>query len=190
MGPVGEPTEVTVLLRRWRGGDAHAYDLLVSSVYDRLLAIASGLTARERHATSPAAVVSEAYLRLRELRRVEWKDRNHFFSFAAMQMRRILIERARQRNAGKREGGRERIPLSPDTAWSELPGAALMDLDAALDSLSETDPELAHTVQLRYLMGYSIPEISILTTASDATVERQLRFARAWLSARLNGDAE
>ena len=104
-------------------------------------------------------------------------------------MRRILIEHARRRNAGKREGGRRRIPLSPDTAWSELPGAALMDLDSALDSLSETDPELAHLVQLRYLMGYSIPEIALLEGSSDATVERHLRFARAWLSSRLNGEA-
>ena len=189
MRPAGEPTEVTVLLRRWRGGDERAYDHVVSSVYDRLLAIAAGHTARERHSTSPAALVSEAYLRLRELKRVDWKDRNHFFAFASLQMRRILIEHARQRRAGKREGGRARIPLSPDTAWSELPGAALMDLDSALDSLSETDPELARLVQLRHLMGYSIPEISLLTGNSEATVERHLRFARAWLSARLNGDA-
>ncbi len=183
-----EPTEVTVLLRKWRGGDEHAYDHVVSSVYDRLVAIATGHISRERHATSPSALVSEAYLRLRELKRVEWKDRNHFFAFASLQMRRILVEHARHRNAGKREGGRERIPLSPDTAWSELPGAALMDLDSALDSLTESDPQLAHLVGLRYLMGYSIAEISLLTASSDATVERHLRFARAWLSARLNGD--
>ena len=189
MQPAGEPTEVTVLLRRWRNGDEHAYDRLVSSVYDRLLRIASGLTSRERHATSPAAIVSEAYLRLRQLKRVAWKDRNHFFAFASLQMRRILIEHARHRKAGKREGGRERIPLSPDTAWAELPGAALMDLDSALGSLSESDPDLSLLVQLRYLLGYSIPEISLLTGVSDTAVERHLRFARAWLSSRLNGDA-
>jgi len=189
MQSAGEPTEVTVLLRRWRSGDEHAYDHLVTSVYDRLVAIAAGHTSRERHATSPSALVSEAYLRLRALKRVDWKDRNHFFSFASLLMRRILIEHARHRKAGKREGGRERIPLSPDTAWSELPGAALMDLDSALTSLSETDPDLSHLVQLRYLMGYSIPEISLLTGSSDATVERHLRFARAWLSSRLNGGA-
>jgi RNA polymerase sigma factor (TIGR02999 family) len=189
MRAAGEPTEVTVLLRRWRGGDERAYDRVVSSVYDRLVAIAAGHTARERHATTPSALVSEAYLRLRELKQVDWKNRNHFFAFASLQMRRILIEHARHRKASKRDGGRERIPLSADTAWSELPGAALMDLDCALDSLSETDPDLARLVQLRYLMGYSIPEISLLTGASEATVERHLRFARAWLSARLNGDA-
>jgi RNA polymerase sigma factor (TIGR02999 family) len=188
MRSASEPTEVTVLLRRWRGGDEHAYDRVVSTVYERLLAIAAGHTARERHATSPSALVSEAYLRLREIKRVDWKDRNHFFAFASLQMRRILVEHARHRNAGKREGGRDRIPLSPDTAWSELPGAALIDLNNALDALNETDPNLVRLVELRYLMGYNNAEISLLTGASDASVERHLRFARAWLSARLNGD--
>jgi RNA polymerase sigma factor (TIGR02999 family) len=187
MRPGAESTEVTVLLRRWREGDTQAYDRLVSSVYDRLLAIAAGHTARERHATSPSGLVNEAYLRLRDLKQVEWKDRYHFFAFASRQMRRILIERARRRRASKREGARERIPLTPDTAWSELPGAAMMDLDSALDSLSETDAELSQLVQLRYLMGYSILEIAVLTGASDTTVERHLRFARAWLGSRLNG---
>jgi RNA polymerase sigma factor (TIGR02999 family) len=188
MQSASEPTEVTVLLRRWRGGDEHAYDCVVSSVYDRLLAIAGGLTSRERHSTSPAALVSEAYLRLRELKHVEWKDRHHFFAFASLQMRRILIEHARHRNAGKREGGRERIPLSPDTAWAELPGAALMDLDSALEALTATDADLARLVELRHLLGYSVPEIALLTGGSESSVERHLRFARAWLSSRLNGD--
>ena len=104
-----EPTEVTMLLRRWRGDDANAYDDLVGSVYSRLLLIAAGLSARERHSTSPAALVSEAYLRLRELQGIDWKDRNHFFSFAAMQMRRSLVDRARSRGADKREGNREHV---------------------------------------------------------------------------------
>ena len=185
----GETTGVTVLLRRWREGDEAAYDRIVSTVYDRLLAIASGHISRERHCTSPAALVSDVYLRLRDLKRVEWKDRAHFFAFASLQMRRILIEHARHRNAGKREGTQKRIPLAPDTAWSELPGARFLDLDSALNSLGQADPELSQLVQLRYLMGYSIPEIALLMGTSEGTVDRHLRFARAWLSTRLNGDA-
>jgi RNA polymerase sigma factor (TIGR02999 family) len=152
-----EPNEVTILLQRWRGGDQDAYDLLVGRVYTRLLAIATGLAAGDRFATSPAGLVNEAYLRLRQLQRVQWKDRNHFFAFATTQMRRILIEQARKRMAAKRDEGMPAGRISTETEWNELPGAALLDLDAALERLTETDPELARLIELRYLMGYSVP---------------------------------
>ena len=181
-----DPTEVTILLRRWRGGDSEAYDVLVSRVYARLLAIATGLAAHDRFATSPAGLVNEAYLRLRQLQRIEWKDRNHFFAFAAMQMRRILIEQARKRMAAKRDREAPSHRISTETAWHELPGPALLDLDAALERLAESDADLARLIELRYLMGYSVPELCEFTGQSDATVERRLRFARAWLGARLN----
>jgi RNA polymerase sigma factor (TIGR02999 family) len=180
--------DITQLLRRWNRGEADAYDELVSSVYQRLLSIATGLSARDSHATSPAGLVNEAYLRLRNLQRMQWKDRNHFFSFAATQMRRILIERARTRMAAKREGRRGRVDLTPDLVWTELPPPAILDLDAALDGLAATDPDLLRLVELRYLMGYSVPELCELTGFSDATIERHLRFARAWLNTRLNSE--
>src|SRR2546423_12546848 len=138
-GPPHSP-DITILLRRWNRGDADAYDQLVSSVYQRLLSIATGLSARDSHATNPAALVNEAYLRLRQLQRMDWKDRNHFFSFASTQMRRILIERARSRLAAKREGGRGRVELRPDMTWTELPPPAILDLDTALTDLAESDP--------------------------------------------------
>ena len=181
--------DITQLLRRWNRGDADAYDELVSSVYQRLLSIATGLSARDSHATSPAALVNEAYLRLRNLQRMDWKDRNHFFSFAATQMRRILIERARNRMAAKREGRRGRVELTPEMVWTELPPPAVLDLDTALTGLAESDPHLLRLVELRYLMGYSVPELCELTGLSDATIERHLRFARAWLNTKLNDEA-
>jgi RNA polymerase sigma factor (TIGR02999 family) len=181
--------DITQLLRRWNRGDADAYDELVSSVYQRLLSIATGLSARDSHATSPAALVNEAYLRLRNLQRMDWKDRNHFFSFASTQMRRILIERARNRMAAKREGRRGRVELTPEMVWTELPPPAVLDLDTALTGLAQSDPDLLRLVELRYLMGYSVPELCELTGMSDATIERHLRFARAWLNTRLNDEA-
>jgi RNA polymerase sigma-70 factor (ECF subfamily) len=181
-------SDITQLLRRWNHGDADAYDELVSSVYQRLLSIATGLSARDSHATSPAALVNEAYLRLRNLQRMNWKDRNHFFSFAATQMRRILIERARNRMAAKREGRRGRVELTPEMIWTELPPPAVLDLDTALTGLAESDPDLLRLVELRYLMGYSVPELCELTGQSDATIERHLRFARAWLNTKLNSE--
>jgi RNA polymerase sigma factor (TIGR02999 family) len=186
MSSAGEPSDITLHLRRWHQGEPGAYDDVVALVYQRLLAIATGLAARDSHATSPAALVNEAYLRLRQLQRMEWKDRDHFFSFAATQMRRILIERARSRLAAKREGRRGRVDLTPDMLWTELPPPDVLDLDAALDGLAEADPALLRLVELRYLMGYSVQEISELTALSDAAIERHLRFARAWLSTRLN----
>jgi len=181
-------SDITQLLRRWNHGDADAYDELVSSVYQRLLSIATGLSARDSHATSPAALVNEAYLRLRNLQRMNWKDRNHFFSFPATQMRRILIERARNRMAAKREGRRGRVELTPEMIWTELPPPAVLDLDTALTGLAESDPDLLRLVELRYLMGYSVPELCELTGQSDATIERHLRFARAWLNTKLNSE--
>ncbi len=181
-------SDITLLLQRWNRGETGAYDELVSSVYQRLLSIATGLSSRDSHATSPAALVNEAYLRLRTLQRMDWKDRNHFFSFAATQMRRILIERARSRMAAKREGRRGRVELTPEMVWTELPPPAVLDLDTALTGLAESDPDLLRLVELRYLMGYSVPELCELTGLSDATIERHLRFARAWLNTRLNSE--
>ena len=188
MSGTGKKTEVTLLLKKWREGDDAAYDQVVDSVYKRLFAIASSLAARDRHDINPAALVNEAYLRLRQLQRMEWKSRHHFFAFAATQMRRILIEHARRRLANKREGNWERVPLSPQVAWTELPEPALLDLEVALELLEKSDPDLVRLVELRYLMGYSVAELAELTHTSEATVDRRLRFARAWLNARLRGE--
>jgi RNA polymerase sigma factor (TIGR02999 family) len=190
MSSSGETTEVTLLLKRWREGDEGAYDQVVDSVYKRLLAIASSLASHDRHNINPAALVNEAYMRLRQLQRMEWKSRHHFFAFAATQMRRILIEHARRRLAGKREGQWERVPLTAQLAWTELPEPAILDLDAALELLAKSDSELVRLVELRYLMGYSVAELGELMHLSEATVDRRLRFARAWLNARLSGAGE
>ena len=190
MSSSGKTTEVTLLLKRWREGDEHAYDQVVDSVYKRLLAIASSLASQDRHNVNPAALVNEAYLRLRQLQRMEWKSRHHFFAFAATQMRRIMIEQARRRLAGKREGQWEQVPLTAHLAWTELPEPAILDLEAALELLAKSDPDLVRLVELRYLMGYTVAELSELMHLSEATVDRRLRFARAWLNARLSGTEE
>src|SRR5580704_8178940 len=117
MSDVTQPTDITTLLRRWQSGDSHAYDLVIGWAYQRMLAIASGFVARERVATEPAALVNEAYLRLRKLEQMDWQDRHHFFSVAAAEMRRILIDQARTRVAQKREGSQQRVPLSDDLSW-------------------------------------------------------------------------
>lgn len=186
MADGAQPTDITLLLRRWQSGDAQAYDLVMSWAYQRMVAIAAGFVARERLATEPAALVNEAYLRLRQLDRMDWRDRHHFFSFAAAELRRILIDQARTRVAQKREGSRRRVPLSDDLSWIDVRGQDMLDLDRALSDLERVDAEKARLVELRYLMGCTIPEICELRGVSDATVERHLRFARTWLYDRLH----
>jgi RNA polymerase sigma factor (TIGR02999 family) len=181
-----QTANITVLLRRWQEGDSLAYDLVIDWAYQRMLAIAAGLIAHERMATEPAALVHEAYLRLRNLRRMEWRDRNHFFSVAAAELRRVLIDQARKRIAEKREGARRRIPVSEDLAWVDARGQDILDLDQALNELEVVDSEKVRLVELRYLMGCTVPEICELRGVSDATVERHLRFARSWLYGRLH----
>ncbi len=181
----GQPGDITVLLRRWQDGDPRAYDLVIAWAYQRMLAIATGFVARERVATEPASLVNAAYLRLRSFDRMEWRDRHHFFSVVAAELRRILIGQARSRIAMKREGRRQRVPISDDLSWIDVQGQDMVDLDRALSELESIDPHKVRLVELRYVMGCSVPEICDLCGLSDATVERHLRFARTWLYDRL-----
>ncbi len=186
MSEASQPTDITTLLRRWQAGDSQAYDLVIGWAYQRMLAIAAGFAAQERVATEPAALVNEAYLRLRKLQRIEWQDRNHFFSVVAAELRRILIDQARLRLAQKREGSQRRVPMSDDLSWIDVRGQDMLDLDRALDELEQLDGDKVRLVELRYLMGCTVPEICELRGVSDATIERHLRFARAWLYDRLH----
>ena len=177
---------MTLLLRRWQEGDAGAYAQIVEWAYLRLIAMATGFVSRERLSTEPAALVNEAWLRMRELRNMEWRDRHHFFSFAAAQIRRILIDHSRSRAAGKREGDRQRVPLSEHHGWVSLAGDDMLDLTRALDELEQIDAGQVRLVELRYFLGCTVPEIAGLQEMPERTVERHLRFARTWLSHRLN----
>jgi RNA polymerase sigma factor (TIGR02999 family) len=181
-----QPTNITTLLRRWQAGDAQAFDLVIDWAYQRMLAIAAGFVAQERVATEPAALVNEAYLRLRKLERIDWRDRNHFFSMVAAELRRILIEQARLRLAQKREGTWQRVPLADELSWVDVRGQDMLDLDRALAELEQVDADKVRLLELRYLMGCTIPEICELRGVSDATVERHLRFARSWLYDKLH----
>jgi len=188
MSDFTQPTDITTLLRKWQAGDSEAYDLVMSWAYQRMLAIAAGFAAQERMATEPAALVNEAYIRLRKLQNMRWNDRNHFFSVVALELRRILVDQARIRIAQKREGSQRRVPLSEDLSWIDARGQEMVDLDRALGELEKLDADKVRLVELRYLMGCTVPEICELRGLSDATVERHLRFARTWLYDRLQSN--
>lgn len=177
--------EVTQLLHQWRGGDKPAFDRLVGVAYEELKGIGRGLLRRERPGLTlqTQGLVHEAYLRLRELDGMHWCDRKHFYGVAAGVMRRILVERARARNAGKRGGDVVCISLDDAKLGLEAPerGVDVLSLDAALLRLSEVNEQQGRVVELRYFGGLSVEQTAEALGISPATVKRKWRVARAWL---------
>ena len=181
-------TEVTRLLQQWRQGDAAALEGLLPLGYAELHLLAQRLMRGERSdiTLQPTALVAEAYLRLVDME-VAWNDRVHFFAVAANLMRRILVDEARRRQAQKR-GGVER-PLSLDELVAqgfELAqiglDSELILLDQALSRLEELDPRKAKVIELRCFAGMTIEETAQVVGISHATVERDLKMAKAWLA--------
>ena len=182
MGDVPESVELFRLLEDWQAGDATAYDRLIPLVYDELRRLARSQLRRERagHSVQATQLGHEAYLRLADAD-VEWRNRTHFLSVAARVMRRILVEHARGRSAQKRGGADVRVTLSPDLAATHSDPVDLLALNTALERLAGIDTRQAEVVELCHFGGLTHPEIGRMLGVSEATVERDLRHARAWL---------
>jgi len=187
------PHDVTGLLLAWRAGDASAAERLLPLVYEELHRQAARAMWREdaAHTLQATALVNEAYLRLVDQRRVEWKSRAHFFGIAAQAMRRVLVDHARGRLAEKRGGAMQRVTLGD--AGAAASGDAGSDLDVlalhdALERLAALEPAQARVVELRYFGGMNIDETADALGISAATVKREWAVARAWLRREL-GDA-
>ena len=180
---------VTRLLLAFTGGDRNALDEMVPLVYDELHRLAEHYLGAERedHTLQPTALVHEAYMRLINQRAVDWRNRAQFMGVAAGIMRRILINHARDRVAGKRGGHREQISLSMAEAPATSPGLELTDLDDALQRLQTMDARKARVVELKFFGGLTMDEIAEVVGISRATVEREWSFARAWLFDALGG---
>lgn len=175
--------DITGMLRDASEGRRASLEALFPVVYDDLRAIARRRMNQERagHTLSATALVHEAYVRLVDQTRVQWRDRAHFFGVAAEAMRRILVDYARRRAAGKRGGGAE--PLSLDA--TEIPvqerASELLALDAALERLEALDERLARVVVYRFFGGLSEEEIAELIGVTTRTVRRDWVKARGWL---------
>lgn len=180
--------QVSRLLADWSKEDPAARDALVAIVYKELRRLAHHYMQGERanHTLQTTALVNEAYLRLTDLTRMQWRDRAHFFAMAATLMRRILVDHARDRARDKRGGGVVFTTLQ-DERVATPPGIDALALDEALDRLAAIDPVHARIVELRYFAGLTIEETSEALRISPATVKREWTWARAWLYHKLGG---
>lgn len=181
------PTKaVTQLLQEWRGGNQHALDELMPVVYDELRRLAAHYMKRERpeHTLQPTALVNEAYLRLVDAK-VSWQDRAHFFAVAARLMRRLLVDHARALQRVKREGELGKVPLDEAEQICSTPRLDLLALDEALAKFASFDPRKAEIIELHFFGGLSNEEVAEVLTISRATVQREMRLAKAWLNLQL-----
>jgi RNA polymerase sigma factor (TIGR02999 family) len=179
--------EITRLLRAWGAGDAAALERLTPLVYSELHGLARRYMRREKPGSSlqTTALVNEAYLKLVDLTEVSWQDRAHFFAISANLMRRILVDAARAKGAGKRGGQAVRMELNESIDASPLRPEQLIRLDDALQDLAQLDPRKAKVVELRFFGGLTAEETAEVLKVSAKSVLRDWSFSRAWLMLEL-----
>lgn len=176
---------ITRLMERWSDGDRQAFDDLVTLVYTELSRKGHQLMQRERsgHMLQTSALVHETYVRLLELGKIRWRNRNHFFAVAAGVMRRILVDQARAQGAVKRGGDAQQVTLDEDhiAEYSKHKAIDMLALDKALERLSDKDNVQAKVVELRYFGGFTVDETAKILGISPATIKRKWTMARSWL---------
>jgi RNA polymerase sigma factor (TIGR02999 family) len=180
------PGEITELLHAWGEGDAVSTDALFELVYPDLRRIAGALFRGERpdNLLQPTCVVNELFLKLLRQRSLRFEDRQHFYSLCARLMRRVLVDHARAEGRHKRSGG-VAVPLDHDMLWTDADPAATLDLDRLLEELDRIDSRKCRMLELRFFLGFTSEESAELLHVSKASVDRDMRFVRAWLNDRL-----
>ena len=184
-------SDFTQVLERVQSGDSQAAAELLPLVYNELRRLAAAKMASEPlgQTLQPTALVHEVWLRLSQQADARWKNREHFYAVAAEVMRRILVDRARRRQARKHGGNLERV----DFDEIELPGTGdddvVIQVHAALERLTTEDPEKAEVVKLRFFVGLENAEIAAILGVSEKTVQRHWSFAKAWLHRAMQAGA-
>ena len=183
----GGSMSTTDLAQRASDGDRDAADELMSRMYAELHAMASSAMNRERagHTLQPTALVHEAFIKLIDLKRMQWNDGLHVRAMAAELMRRVLIDHARQKNAAKRGGGQERITLTGLTDTPHETPLDLLDLDDALNQLDQLNARHRRVVELRFFGGMTHQQVADVLGVSEQTARLDWSMARAWLRQRL-----
>ena len=181
--PQNSDLQPTELLRAWSQGDESAREKLIPLLYGELHRLARRYMRQERpdHTLQATALVNEAYLRLIDVNRVEWRNRTHFLALAAEMMRRILIESARSRHRQKRGGGAIRVSIDELGELPEPQGCNLVALSDALSELAMFDARMSQVVELRFFGGLSVEETADVLNVSPETVTRDWKTAKAWL---------
>ena len=184
-----EHGEITILLHEWSEGKPRAIEQLFERVYPQLKQIAGSLLRGERPESQlqPTSVVNELFLKLIRQRSLRFEDREHFYSLSARLMRRVLMDHARSQLRSKRDGGVQ-VPFEEGLAWIEASSVDAIDLDRVLNELEALDPRQCRMVEFRFFLGFTAEETAELINTSKATVDRELRFVRAWLYERLHSD--
>lgn len=177
---------ITQLLEGWNTGDDYARGQLIEELYPELKAIAAHAMRSERITQSlqPTALVNEAYMKLVDVRRIDWQGRSHFIAVASQIMRQLIVDHARKRRAAKRDWG-HRVTFTGSLLSSETDEFDVLALDAALVELSEINRSMVQVVELRFFGGLTVEEAAAALSMSAPTVKRRWRAARAWLLDRL-----
>ena len=185
----GRPNhEVTELLIEWRRGDEGAVQRLLPLVHEELRRLAKRHMAGERpdHVLQATALVNEVYLRLIDIRRVDWQDRAHFFAMAARLMRRVLVDFARAQKNKKRGGDLQRVTFDHNLPIAGESADDLVEIDDALRALAAQYERKSQVVELRFFGGLSLEETAAVLKISEATVMRDWKFAKSWLLRELS----
>ena len=185
----GPLPDVTGLLLAWRGGDEEALSRLMPAIERELHRIARRCMAGERagHSLQATALVNEAYIRLIDVRQMDWQNRAHFLAMAARVMRRILVDSARAKRYQKRGGGDVRITFDEGLAVAGNTSPDLVALDDALRMLAKMDERRSQVIELRFFGGLTVEETAVVLKVAPDTVMRDSRLAKAWLARELSG---
>lgn len=182
----------TTCLKELTAGQTAKADDLMPLVYDQLRALAGSMLKGERadNTLQPTALVNEAYLKLVDQSRVDWKGKSHFFAIGATIMRRILVDHARSAARLKRGGDRQRIVLEHEPAISVQSDVDVLGVDEALQRLEAIDKVQARIIELRFFGGLTVAEVAEVLGISKRKVEYEWAMSRAWLRRELTGEGQ
>jgi len=182
---------ITLLLREFASGDKGALDRLIPLIYDELRRLADRHLSRERtgHTLQATALVHEAYVRMVGKDQPDYRSRAHFLGVAARQMRQVLIDHARTRNAQKRGGGEPDYSLDESIDAPVEQPVSLIAVDDALQALERRDPRKARLIEMRFFGGLTAEESADVLDLPVERVRSELRLAQAWLQRELDGDS-
>ena len=181
---------VSQCLQQLEAGDEDAIDRLMPLIYDDLRGLARGIQRSAGHSLNPTALVHEAYGRLVGAGAKAYNGRGHFFKVAAIAMRQLLADHAKEKKRLKRGGGAERVTLQTNDAVDAEGDFDVVALDEALAKFAQHYPRQARVVELRFLTGLSVEETAEVLGISPRSTKSDWQMARAWLSRELNGPAD